>query len=53
MVFCDRASFTHDYVFNYMTPNEIFEANIALDLILEEEKKAMDKEKAKAKAKRR
>ena len=27
----DFGNFTHDYVFNHMTPQEVLEANIALD----------------------
>ena len=31
LVFSDIGNFTHDYVFNHMTPQEVLEANIALD----------------------
>ena len=43
LVFSDIGNFTHDYVFNHMTPREINEANIALDFALEEIKRANKK----------
>ena len=32
LIFSDIGGFTHDYVFNCMTPGQINEANIALDI---------------------
>ena len=39
LVFCDMANFTHEEVFHKMTPQEIEEANIALDIVFAEIKK--------------
>lgn len=47
MVFCDMANFTHDYVFNHMTPQEIQEANIALDIVQKQIKSQTKKPKKK------
>ncbi len=43
LVYCDMANFTFDEVFHRMTPQEIKEANIALDLIQAELKKQSKK----------
>lgn len=37
------ANFTYDEVFHHMTPQEIAEANIALDIVSQEIKKQMKK----------
>ena len=39
LVYCDMANFTHEEVFHKMTPQEIEEANIALDIVFAEIKK--------------
>lgn len=39
------ANFTHDYVFNHMTPQEIEEANIALDIVNDQIKKQSKKKR--------
>lgn len=43
LVYCDLANFTYDEVFHKMTPQEIEEANIALDMVQAELKKNMKK----------
>lgn len=43
LIYCEYANFTYDEVFHRMTPQEIAEANIALDLVQEQLKKATKK----------
>lgn len=39
LIFCDMANFTYNEVFYHMTPQQIEEANIALDIVNEQIKK--------------
>lgn len=39
LIYCEMANFTFDEVFHCMTPQEIEEANIALDIVNEEIKR--------------
>lgn len=43
LIYCDMANFTYDEVFHRMSPQEIEEANIALDIVEELLKKKMKK----------
>lgn len=36
LIFSDMGNFTHDYVFHHMTPQEIREANLALDRVIKQ-----------------
>ena len=43
LIYCDIANFTYDEVFHHMTPQEISEANVALDIVEAEIKRKMKK----------
>lgn len=43
LIYCDMANFTYDEVFHRMTPQEIKEANIALDIVQAEIQKRTKK----------
>ena len=43
LIFSDIGNFTHDYVFNHMTPQQIDEANIALDIVIEQINESVSK----------
>lgn len=43
LILSEYGNFTHDYVFHHMTPQEIDEANIALDIHYAEIKKKIRK----------
>lgn len=46
-MFSDGSSFTYNELFHQMTDDEVEEANAALDLVIEQQKKQMNKSKKK------